>query len=275
MESTLVKGFLVGMRVEVSSIQGRWVRDFDVLSGAAVKNLKRLFPTDQSMVVIIDDRWEVWSHGPNLVKVVPCTSRSLIRHQTLTLLAVDFFVGMGDINSTYVKPRATDIPAAMGPVPADVAEEDDAALQDQIALKRAKALEDQLEARPLKRKQEELEKQTEENTSQDTSKDGVPPVQSKETVSAEEAATSATINGTSGESPVHHRQALLRNDDKELERVDKVRSLALTCELRLRETRRSSARFTRGSLMHCPELEVASEYHLPPNQVQVCRSTSG
>jgi TFIIF-interacting CTD phosphatase-like protein len=41
-------------------------------SGAAVKNLKRLFPTDQSMVVVIDDRWEVWSHGPNLVKVVPC-----------------------------------------------------------------------------------------------------------------------------------------------------------------------------------------------------------
>jgi TFIIF-interacting CTD phosphatase-like protein len=36
------------------------------------KNLKRLFPTDQSMVVIIDDRSDVWDDSPNLVKVVPC-----------------------------------------------------------------------------------------------------------------------------------------------------------------------------------------------------------
>jgi hypothetical protein len=142
---------------------------------------------------------------------------------------VDFFVGMGDINSTYVKPRATDIPAAMGPVTPEATEEDDAALQDQIALKRAKALEDQLEARPLKRKQEELEKQdleTEEKTAQESS-DGVTPVESKETVPAEEANTSAT-NGT-GEIPPHHRQALLRNDDQELDRVDKVRFPSSRC----------------------------------------------
>ena len=36
------------------------------------KNLKRLFPTDQSMVVVIDDRQDVWGDCPNLVKVVPC-----------------------------------------------------------------------------------------------------------------------------------------------------------------------------------------------------------
>jgi RNA polymerase II subunit A C-terminal domain phosphatase len=39
---------------------------------AAQKTLKRLFPTDQSMVVVIDDRYEVWNHAANLVKVVPC-----------------------------------------------------------------------------------------------------------------------------------------------------------------------------------------------------------
>lgn len=36
------------------------------------KSLVRLFPTDQSMVVVIDDRSDVWGDCPNLVKVVPC-----------------------------------------------------------------------------------------------------------------------------------------------------------------------------------------------------------
>jgi hypothetical protein len=190
------------------------------------------------------------------------------------LRAVDFFVGMGDINSTYVKPRATDIPAAMGPVTPEATEEDDAALQDQIALKRAKALEDQLEARPLKRKQEELEKQdleTEEKTAQESS-DGVTPVESNETVPAEEANTSGT-NGT-GEIPPHHRQALLRNDDQELDRVDKVRALSTTLHLRSR-LRSYFVRYTRGSLMHCRGPEVVSEYHLLPSRVPACYSTSG
>jgi RNA polymerase II subunit A-like phosphatase len=41
-------------------------------TGFSAKDLKRLFPTDQSMVVIIDDRSDIWSDVPNLVKVVPC-----------------------------------------------------------------------------------------------------------------------------------------------------------------------------------------------------------
>lgn len=36
------------------------------------KSLQRLFPCDTSMVVIIDDRADVWEWSPNLVKVVPC-----------------------------------------------------------------------------------------------------------------------------------------------------------------------------------------------------------
>lgn len=50
------------------------------------KNLKRLFPVDQLMVVIIDDRGDVWQWDPNLIKVVP----------------YDFFVGIGDINSSFL-----------------------------------------------------------------------------------------------------------------------------------------------------------------------------
>lgn len=50
------------------------------------KNLKRLFPVDQSMVAIIDDRGDVWLWESNLLKVVP----------------YDFFVGIGDINSSFL-----------------------------------------------------------------------------------------------------------------------------------------------------------------------------
>ncbi|GAV51166.1 hypothetical protein ZYGR_0AD03490 [Zygosaccharomyces rouxii] len=50
------------------------------------KSLERLFPTDQSMVIVIDDRGDVWNWCPNLIKVVP----------------YNFFVGVGDINSNFL-----------------------------------------------------------------------------------------------------------------------------------------------------------------------------
>lgn len=49
--------------------------------GERLKSLKRLFPSDQSMVVIIDDRADIWNWSPHLVKVIPCTtpfSRSVV-----------------------------------------------------------------------------------------------------------------------------------------------------------------------------------------------------
>lgn len=46
-----------------------------IVLGMTHKNIERLFPVDQSMVVIIDDRADVWdTHQNNLVKVIPCTS---------------------------------------------------------------------------------------------------------------------------------------------------------------------------------------------------------
>lgn len=50
------------------------------------KSLERLFPTDQSMVIVIDDRGDVWNWCSNLIKVVP----------------YNFFVGVGDINSNFL-----------------------------------------------------------------------------------------------------------------------------------------------------------------------------
>lgn len=61
------------------------------------KNLKRLFPVDQSMVAIIDDRGDVWQWESNLIKVVP----------------YDFFVGIGDINSSFLPKKNGQI---IGPI---------------------------------------------------------------------------------------------------------------------------------------------------------------
>ncbi|MCJ1441138.1 MAG: Carboxy-terminal domain (CTD) phosphatase [Stictis urceolatum] len=60
-------------------------------SGSMVaKNLQRLFPVDTKMVVIIDDRGDVWNWNANLVKVTPFS----------------FFVGIGDINSSFLPKRS-------------------------------------------------------------------------------------------------------------------------------------------------------------------------
>ena len=69
-------------------------------SGSLVaKNLQRLFPVDTKMVVIIDDRGDVWKWNENLIKVTP----------------YDFFVGIGDINSSFLpkKPEFKHVPKAL------------------------------------------------------------------------------------------------------------------------------------------------------------------
>jgi hypothetical protein len=40
--------------------------------GLTQKNIQRLFPCDTSMVVVMDDRSDVWNWSPNLIKVKPC-----------------------------------------------------------------------------------------------------------------------------------------------------------------------------------------------------------
>ena len=58
----------------------------DESGSMAQKSLKRLFPVSTAMVAIIDDRGDVWKWSPNLIKVVPYS----------------FFVGIGDINSSFL-----------------------------------------------------------------------------------------------------------------------------------------------------------------------------
>lgn len=161
------------------------------------KSLQRLFPVSTDMVVIIDDRADVWPmNRPNLIKVVP----------------YDFFKGIGDINSSFLPKRQDILPAspksngttAEAQVEAQQAaastsktsplEEiarmsggDDLKLQTE---EQEKTLEKQLTDRPLLHMQEELDKEDEQSS------------------------TDETENGDTTVS--HHRHNLLVDDDEEL-----------------------------------------------------------
>ena len=78
-------------------------------SGSLVaKNLQRLFPVDTKMVVIIDDRGDVWQWNNNLIKVSP----------------YDFFVGIGDINSSFL-PKKPELKTSPKPMPVAVPDAQD------------------------------------------------------------------------------------------------------------------------------------------------------
>ncbi|KAK0455901.1 hypothetical protein EV421DRAFT_1749339 [Armillaria borealis] len=132
------------------------------------KSLQRLFPCDTSMVVIIDDRGDVWEWSPNLIKVVP----------------YDFFVGIGDINSAFI-PKA---PTSNLPPSSTQA----------LITQNSIALEAQVEGRPLAKMQEQL-------------------ADSDDTAKEKEVSPTHDHKQTS-----HHKKALLKSQDNELERVAKL-----------------------------------------------------
>ncbi|KAJ7762404.1 hypothetical protein DFH07DRAFT_410117 [Mycena maculata] len=192
------------------------------------KSLQRLFPCDTSMVVIIDDRADVWEWSPNLIKVVP----------------YDFFVGIGDINSAFLpkiepltplttpgltppKGTAKTVPSVHSPPLADPAQLSpssptpvspaaaaEAELTEKAMLtQNTIALEAQVEERPLAKKQEELQV-----ASDGTPGAGESPGESEAAASEDKAANSKS---PTPEKP-HRKAALLKNDDNELQRLGKL-----------------------------------------------------
>ena len=130
------------------------------------KSLQRLFPVNTDMVLIIDDRADVWPmNRPNLIKVVP----------------YDFFKGIGDINSSFL-PKRTDIvpilpnlkqqsvqgdamkPARVSPIDgiAKMSGGDDTAAFKVQSEEQEKTLEKQLTDRPLLHMQEKLDQEDEQ-----------------------------------------------------------------------------------------------------------------
>ncbi|KAL8655594.1 MAG: hypothetical protein Q9226_002990 [Calogaya cf. arnoldii] len=90
-------------------------------SGSMVaKSLQRLFPVDTKMVLIIDDRGDVWKWNENLIKVTP----------------YDFFVGIGDINSSFL-PKKPGIPP--GPKPSTTTQQETVQLDANLAKPQSKS----------------------------------------------------------------------------------------------------------------------------------------
>lgn len=178
----------------------------------AAKRLQRLFPVSTHMVVVIDDRADVWPlNRSNLIKVTP----------------YDFFRGIGDINSSFL-PKRDDI-IAPAPTPillqtngdtsrsqnppghannipeherAVAGSDDENALLQLQAEEQERELEKQLTERPLLHLQEELDKEESEG----------------ETTPSTEVAQVPEQNGHSEGSP--HRHNLLRDDDEELKYLE-------------------------------------------------------
>lgn len=144
------------------------------------KSLQRLFPVSTNMVVVIDDRADVWPNNRrNLIKVVP----------------YDFFKGTGDINSSFLPKRpdlapapdavqetppqngevppaiegdaaaksaaAAVVPPAVGPAVAGAGGADDVEML-KAQNEQERALEKQLTDRPLLHLQEKLDKDDQE-----------------------------------------------------------------------------------------------------------------
>ena len=96
------------------NIFGDRILSRDESGSLTAKNLQRLFPVDTKMVVIIDDRGDVWKWSDNLIKVSP----------------YDFFVGIGDINSSFL-PKKPQVNAAKTVVKHKKEKEEPEAKKDQ------------------------------------------------------------------------------------------------------------------------------------------------
>lgn len=180
------------------------------------KSLQRLFPCDTSMVVIIDDRADVWEWSPNLIKVIP----------------FDFFVGIGDINSTFLPKVAPIAPPPTAPANTRIEARAEEATQTPEEVEKAKlqasamvvqnsiALEAQRDERPLAKKQEQLEDVTE------TEKESVsPPTPDVPTPPQTDAAAAAAAPAPAPQEPPaekHVKKALLKDNDWELIRVSSL-----------------------------------------------------
>ncbi|WVF73129.1 hypothetical protein IAT40_007948 [Kwoniella sp. CBS 6097] len=184
------------------------------------KNLKRLFPTDTSMVVVIDDRSDVWADCPNLVKVIP----------------YDFFIGIGDINSAFLPknnkappaPSSTatassapsptvpvaspSSPASAESTPPPTTHSDEPSVEDELLLK-AKLLDEVSESRPLAKMQEALEVDADQVSEVSTPR-------AKE--NGQDGKVQPAKSPTPPDSPPRPRKPLLNPHDYELLRVAEI-----------------------------------------------------
>ncbi|KAJ3750888.1 hypothetical protein DFH05DRAFT_1519055 [Lentinula detonsa] len=206
------------------------------------KSLQRLFPCDTSMVVIIDDRADVWEWSPNLLKVIP----------------FDFFVGIGDINSTFlpkVEPLTVSAPPSSAsaevstpastlaisessPTPEEVERSEE---ETKTMLSRnSETLNAQVQERPLAKMQEELKQfpvaegrplqSLSERPETEEERVGTTGTEKEKKDADKEMKTEGELDKPNAESKQlskpeqPSRRALLENNDLELRRVNEILS---------------------------------------------------
>ena len=164
------------------------------------KSLERLFPSDQSMVVIIDDRGDVWNWSPNLIKVIP----------------YNFFVGVGDINSNFL-PKQQQTMLQMGRKSRAKAKETDELITDIIDTE--KILQEKID-QEVKRQEEELSHQQGSALKEKEQASGGSPESKEEWTKKLEYSASLEVqqkNRPLATLQEHlHNQKLLVDDDDEL-----------------------------------------------------------
>jgi RNA polymerase II subunit A C-terminal domain phosphatase len=195
------------------------------------------------MVVIIDDRGDVWEYSPNLVRVVACEFRFSLSSSLLTVLfIVEFFVGTGDINSSFLPKRQSAAVEQISTEPSEEADkgenspekEDGAQVPEDIDERKSQQIAEvakQLEERPLAKAQEQLEERQHAPTSSDSPSD-------KEKMKSP------------NEVPIIDVKPVLNENDRELDRVE-----SLLCETHKRFYERHDARL-QGRALSPPDVSV-------------------
>lgn len=179
----------------------------DESGSLTAKSLHRLFPVDTKMVVIIDDRGDVWNWSPNLVRV----------------RAYSFYVGIGDINSSFLVKRPDEAPPPPPPPPVvPVASEETKTDEVKTATppkdtEPTATIEEQLLAmaggNDPSLLEEQSHKQQEEITAQLEER---PLLKEQNKLDLDEAEKEREQENGTTQHVEHHRIPLLNNDDKEL-----------------------------------------------------------
>ncbi|EPS39141.1 hypothetical protein H072_7051 [Dactylellina haptotyla CBS 200.50] len=224
-------------------IFGERILSRDESGSLTSKSLERLFPVDTKMVVIIDDRGDVWKWSENLIKVTP----------------YDFFVGIGDINSSFLPKRhdyqlaqqaaaaasagKTDDPsvinpeqlaaAAPAPVPAPAPTNgtEDTLMEEPVAEKKEETV-DGMDVSPLEQLVEMgggddpdvLAQQTSRQNEALTAQQKERPLAKKQEVLDKQDSDSVSNHSNNGDtnSDSGHRHNLLHDNDNELEYLGKA-----------------------------------------------------
>lgn len=204
------------------------------------------------------------------MKVIPCTFACLyLPSYPLHVRLDDFFVGIGDINSTFLPKIDPSTPAPIPAPPAgsefkpspstnvtapapgtstndsvssttpSAASADATTAGDSLVLQNNAALDAQLEERPLAKAERKLQEHEKEEAEQSPTEADTSPSPTPE---------SDKENKDHQKDDHHHRKALLKNDDAELQRVGKVLACLLAvCRLVCAHSFCSSC----SSLMKC------------------------